>query len=185
MRFEPITLRCAIYTKQLIACSHHQQGSDHKQQHHKWTLTACDRQNYLEVGVALRIEGWERRDWYFIQPLALLVRPRLIIKGNLRRFYLRCTNNAQHKMMDNTHTRAHMHAEAGKVHSSHGPCGHVSVCTAVITQPSAVKLLYIFSLHFKASENNIVRHKTWSYTFHPKGSAQLVHWYLIKDECQL
>lgn len=60
--------------------------------------------SYLIVGVALWIEGGERRDRCFIQPLALLVRPRLLIRGNLGRFYLRCTNNAQHSMTEHTHT---------------------------------------------------------------------------------
>lgn len=60
--------------------------------------------SYLIVGVALWIEGGERRYRCFIQPLALLVRPRLLIRGSLRRFYLRCTNNAQHSMTGHTHT---------------------------------------------------------------------------------
>lgn len=57
------------------------------------SMNAC--QDYLVVGVALRIEGGERWGWDFSQPLSLWVRPCLVIKGNLRWFYLQCTDRAQ------------------------------------------------------------------------------------------
>lgn len=84
---------------------------------HKWAklwLHATGLEaGYLVVGVALRIEGGERRGWDFVQPLSLRVRPRLVIKRNLRRFYLRCTDKAQHGA---THT--HCGTLTGKVHCS-------------------------------------------------------------------
>lgn len=51
---------------------------------------ACRREgDYLVVGVALRVKGGERRSRDLTEPSSLLLRPRLLIKGTLRRFYLR------------------------------------------------------------------------------------------------
>lgn len=78
---------------------------------HKWALVWLHATGlevgYLVVGVALWIERGERRGWDFIQPLSLWVRPRLLIKGNLRRFYLRCTDKAQHGATHTTHAMTH------------------------------------------------------------------------------
>lgn len=109
--FNPsIIFRCAAFVKEIKqnskrAWPHHLQVSDGKQQHVTREHWLHATGGYLIVGVALWIERGERRDWRFIQPLALLVRPRLIIKGYFRRFYLWCTDNAQHSMTEHTHTR--------------------------------------------------------------------------------
>lgn len=58
-------------------------------------MRSPQKRDYLVVGVALRIEGGERRGWDFVQPLSLWVRPRLVIVGNLGGFYLQYTDRAQ------------------------------------------------------------------------------------------
>lgn len=71
-------------------------------------MRRVQRRGYLVVGVTLRIEGGERRGWDIVQPLSLWVRPRLVIEGNLRRFYLWCTDRAQ-RGAALAHTHAHTH----------------------------------------------------------------------------
>lgn len=87
----------------------------HDKNHDVTNEESCDcmqqawRGSYLVVGVALRIEGGERRDWNFVQPLSLWVTPRLVIKRNFRRIYLRRTDKAQHGA---THKHTHAHTAA-------------------------------------------------------------------------
>lgn len=67
-----------------------------------WTVSfknACSRQGhvYLIVGMAFWVEGWKWWSGNLLLPLSLCVRPSLVIKGNLGRFYLRCIKWAQYE----------------------------------------------------------------------------------------
>lgn len=75
-------------------------------------MRRAQRRGYLVVAVAVWIEGGERRGWDFTQPLFLWVRPCLVIKGDLRWFYLRCTDRAQQGA---THTHACTHTCGSRI----------------------------------------------------------------------
>lgn len=99
----------------------HHVTNEQSYEHMRW----AQRRGYLVVGVALWIEGRERRGRDFVQPLSLWVRPCLVIKGNLRRFYLRCTDRAQHGAT-HTHTKTVAHTLICKLHCS------LIICLVVI-----------------------------------------------------